>query len=354
MYRSDGLSCSTNTNLLRRGAFDRKHSIVGGVLTALLLLGSKPAASQGSQQQQTAPVNPGSVRTQTEESLPRLTPQEIQRYDQAKTLMDWTPEQIRDHPDLQGLQPAQSQQDLPAILRVTGERVSALFDDLPNMASTEEVRSGPCDEGLRKKCRVTYRGKFNYLVLVHPAERNQLTGEYRTDLKGRPIDYRNLGRGRILLTYGFTTTPLRHFHPQNQAACRFRDFGRQSAGGQMTEVVGFVEIPGKYPWPTEWRHGNAVAALYLQGLAWIDVTTHQIVRIETFLVTPPADGDLESLKTRVEFSAIQLRQASSALWLPTEVVVDVSLHHHHFRNVHRYSTFKTFQVETRIGPAEEK
>jgi hypothetical protein len=317
-------------------------------LTALLLLGSKPAASQGSQQQQTAPVNPASASAQTEKSLPGLTPQELQRYDQAKTLMDWTPEQIRDLPELQDLQPAQSQQDLPAILGAAGERVSALLDDLPNMASTEEVRSGPCDEGLRKKCRVTYRGKFNYLVLVHPM------GEYRTDLKGRPIDYRNLGRGRILLTYGFTTTPLRHFHPQSQAACRFRDFGRQSAGGLITEVVGFVEIPGKYPWPSESRHGNAVVPLYLQGLAWIDVTTHQIVRIETFLVTPPPDGDLESLKTRVEFSAIQLRQASSALWLPTEVVVDVWLQHRHFRNVHRYSTFKVFQVETRIGPAVEK
>jgi len=327
---------------------------VAWALTALLLLGSKPAASQGSQQQQTAPVNPGSVRAQTEKSLSGLTPQEIQRYDQAKTLMDWTPEQIRDLPELQDLQPAESQQDLPAILGAAGERVSALFDDLPNMASTEEVRSGPCDEGLRKKCRVTYRGKFNYLVLVHPTERNQLTGEYRTDLKGRPIDYRNLGRGRILLTYGFTTTPLRHFHPQNQAACRFRDFGRQSVGGQITEVVGFVEIPGKYPWPTELRHGNAVVPLCLQGLAWIDVTTHQIVRIETFLVAPPPDGDLESETTRVEFSAIQLRQASSALWLPTEVVVDVWLHHRHFRNVHRYSTFKVFQVETRIGPAVGK
>jgi hypothetical protein len=341
-------------NLVHRSACQRRPNVVTWALTVLLLLASKPAASQGSRPQQTAPVNPASARAQTGNSLPGLTPQELQRYDQAKTVMDWTPEQIRDVPELQDLQPAQSQQELPAILGAAGERVSALLDDLPNMASMEEVRSGPCDEGLRKKCRVTYRGKFNYLVLVHPTESNQLMGEYRTDLKGRPIDYRNLGHGRILLTYGFTTTPLRHFHPQNQASCRFRDFGRQSAGGQMTEVVGFVEIPGKYPWPTEWRHGNAVAALYLQGLAWIDVTTHQIVRIETFLVTPPADGDLESLKTRVEFSAIQLRQASSALWLPTEVVVDVSLHHHHFRNVHRYSTFKTFQVETRIGPAEEK
>jgi len=282
-----------------------------------------------------------------------MTPQEIRLYNEAKTLIDWTPEQIQDLPELKGLQPAESQQDLPALLSAVGERVSPLFDQFPNMASVEEVRSGPCDEGLRKKCRATYRGKFNYLV-VRRREGELLMDEYRTDLKGRPIDYRNLGRGRILLTYGFTTTPLQHFHPQNQAACRFRDFGRQSLGGQITEVVGFVEIPGKYPWPTELRHGNAVVPLCIQGLAWVDATTYQIVRIETFLLAPPPDGDLESETTRVEFSAIQLRQAPTALWLPAEVVVDVWLHHRHFRNIHRYSDFKLFRVEIRIGPVEEK
>jgi len=293
------------------------------------------------------------VRAQGEESTPRMTPQEIQRYDAAKTLIDWTPEQIGDLPELRDLQPAESQQDLPALLRAVGKRVSALFDQFPNMTSAEEVRSGPCDEGLRKKCRVTYRGKFNYLV-VRRTESDPLMGEYRTDVKGRPIDYRNLGHGRIFLTYGFATTPLEHFHPQNQIACRFRDFGRQKVGGQETDVVGFVEIPGKYPWPSEVRRGSAVVPLCSQGLAWIDPATYQIVRIETFLLAPPPDVGIDRETTRVEFSEILLHNTSTALWLPTEVVDDVWIHQRHFHNVHRYSGFKVFAVETRIGPVIEK
>jgi len=281
-----------------------------------------------------------------------MTPQEIRRYDEVKTLIDWTPEQIRDMTELEGLRPAESLQDLPAFLRAVGERVSALFDEFPNMASAEEVRSGPCDEGLRKKCRATYRGRFNYLV-VRRAEGDSLMGEYRTDLKGRPIDYRSLGHGRIFLTYGFATTPLEHFHPQNQIACRFRDFGRQKVGGQDTEVVGFVEIPGKYPWPSELRRGTAVMALCSQGLAWINPATYQIVRIETSLLAPPPDAGIERETTLVEFSEIHLHQATTAIWLPTEVVVDVWLHQRHFHNVHRYSGFKVFQVETRISPVVE-
>ena len=320
----------------------------------LFVLGSKTVASRTFRDPQTVPDQRGSVLyPQAAESPIRLTPEEIRRCDQAKTLIDWSPDEIQDLPELKGLQPAESQQHLPAILRAVGERVSALFDEFPNMVSAEEVRSGPCDEGLRKKCRVAYRGKFNYLV-VRRTEGDPLMGEYRTDLKGRPIDYRNIGHGRIFLTYGFATAPLQHFHPQNQAACRFRDFGRQMAGGRETEVVGFVEVPGKYPWPTELRHGTAVEPLCLQGLAWIDPTAYEVVRIETFLLAPPADAGLERETTLVEFSAIHLHQAAIALWLPTEVVVDVWIHQRHFHNVHRYSGFKTFEVETHIGPVIEK
>jgi hypothetical protein len=339
-------------NLLRRSTYRRRPGIGAWALAALFVLGSKAAAGQGSQQQ-TPAADSANVRAQAGESPPRMTPQEIRRYDEAKTLIDWTPEQIQNLPELRDLQPAESQQDLPALLRAVGERVSALFDEFPNMTSAEEVRSGPCDEGLRKKCRVTYRGKFNYLV-VRRREGELLMDEYRTDLKGRPINYRNLGRGRIFLSNGFVTTPLEHFHPQNQVACRFRDFGHQMAGGKETEVVGFVEIPGKYPWPTELRQGTAVFSLCLQGLAWIDPATYQIVRIETLLLAPPPQVDLERATTRVELSEIHLHQASTALWLPTEVVDDVWIHQRHFHNIHRYSGFKVFEVETRIGPVIEK
>jgi len=340
-------------NLLLRSICRRGPGIVAWVLAPFFLFGPKAAASQNFQQQPTAPVDSGNRPAQAEESPPRMTPQEIRLYDEAKTLIDWTPGQIRDFPDLQDLQPAESQQNLPAILGAVGQRVADLFDEFPNMTSAEEVRSGPCDEGLRKKCRATYRGRFNYLV-VRRTEGDPLMGEFRTDLKGRPIDYRSLGHGRIFLTYGFATTPLQHFHPQNQAACRFRDFGRQDVGGQQVEVVGFVEIPGKYRWPTELRRGTADVPLCLQGLAWIDPATYQMVRIETFLLAPPPDSELERETTRVEFSEIHLHQATVALWLPTEVVVDVWLHQRHFQNVHRYSGFKLFQVETRIGPVMEK
>jgi hypothetical protein len=300
-----------------------------------------------------APISASTGHAQAEESQPQLTPAEIRQYDKAKTLIDWTPKQIRALPELRELQPAESQQDLPAILREVGKRVAVFFDDFPNTTSAEDVQSGHCGYDFDARCAVNFEDKFNYLLVARRAEGEQSMTEYRTDAKGRPIDYRRLRPGQIL-TYGFATAPLQHFHRQNQMASRFRYFGRQMVDQQMTDVVGFAEIPEKYPRPMEFRDPNLDVRLFVQGLAWIDATTYQILRIQTYLLAPRPDVGLEGEITRVEFSAIQLPEIPTAFWLPAKVVGDVWLNHRHFRNIHRYSDFKLFRVESRIAPALEK
>ncbi|MBZ5670760.1 MAG: hypothetical protein LAO04_13650 [Acidobacteriia bacterium] len=66
------------------------------------------------------------------------------------------------------------------------------------------------------------------------------------------------------------------------------------------------------------------------------------------------DSELERQTTRIDFSPIHLPETSTAFWLPTKVIVDVWRFHRHFRNIHQYSGFKLFRVESRIGPVPEK
>jgi hypothetical protein len=84
-----------------------------------------------------AAVPASTVRAQAEEARPPLTPAEIRQYEKAQTLIDWTPKQIRAHPELRELQLVESQQDLPPILREVGKRVAVFFEDFPNTTSTE-------------------------------------------------------------------------------------------------------------------------------------------------------------------------------------------------------------------------
>jgi hypothetical protein len=182
--------------------------------------------------------------------------------------------------------------------------------------------------------------------------------EYRTDMKGRPLDYQHLANAPML-TYGFATAPLEHFNPPNLTASRFRYFGRQTVDGMETDVVGFAEIPGAYGGPTEFGFKNREVALFVQGLAWIDTTTHEILRIRTWLLAPRPDVGLEAQTTQVEYGAVRLPEISTTFRLPTTVIVttvmvDVFLHKHQFHNVHRYSDYKLFRVEGRISPVQEK
>lgn len=299
----------------------------------------------------------GAARGQAEDSAPHLSWQEMSLYHNARTLIDWTPRETRAVRELRGLRPSESQQDLAPILRGVEDWAAKFFDELPNVSCTESVQSGPCPVG-SNQCAVTFESKFQYLVLARSEAGTRLMTEYRTDAKGRPIDYQKLTDVPIL-TYGFATAPLEHFNPPNRAASRFRYFGRQMVDGKETDVVGFAEIPEKYDKPTELTLQNHNVALFLQGLAWIDAETYEVLRIQTFLLAPRPDIGLEELTAVINYGAVRLPETATAFRLPEKVVVTAvfegeMLHRYQVRNVHRYSDYKLFRVETRISPEPKK
>jgi hypothetical protein len=295
---------------------------------------------------------PGSgALTQGHESWGHLTPEEIRRYHKAQTLIDWTPEQIRTRPELRKLQLAESQGDLSLILQKTGETVAALFGNFPNTTSTEKVQAEVCSGG-SGLCYTTARYSFRYLLVVRAGEGARFISEYRTDEKGKPVDFEHL-EYMPMLTSGFVSTAL-HFHPRDQTFCRFRYFGRQKLRGRQAEVVGFAQMPGQDPPATEFAVGDRSAHLLVQGLAWIDARSHEILHIQTDLLAPRPDLGLEKATTRIDFSAIHLRDLPAALRLPVKVTVDLWWFHRHLRNIHEYSGFKLFRVESHISPVAEK
>jgi hypothetical protein len=287
---------------------------------------------------------------QEEEPRYHLTPREIQLYRQAPTLMDWTSAEIRSRPELRDLQPTEDQQALPAILQEVGMSTAELFDGLPNLTSTETVQSQICSPR-SGRCRVSFEGKFRYLLLMRSRQGEDIPSEYRTDAKGKAVDYARL-KNVPLLTSRFTSTAL-HFHPQNQVACRFRYLGRQILDGHETDVVGFVQIPDEDAHVTVFGTRGRTAELLVQGFAWIDTASHEILRLRTDLLAPRLDVGLENETTETDFSAIHLPDTSNTFRLPTRVVVNVRWFGQHFRNIHEYSDFKLFRVESRIGPVPE-
>jgi VWFA-related protein len=259
------------------------------------------------------------------------------------SVVNWPlPELFKAIPELKGLEPAETQEDLPAILEKVGENVKAYFEDFPNTASVEGITM----ERLGRLPQFSESGaqKFQYLALAKPSEGCSGLNEYRTNQKGERLEPQGLA-GSYFITQGFVSTPL-HFHPSCQADSAFRYLGRQVINKRQTYVVAFAQRPEVARQAVR-IHIEQISLLALvQGIAWIDSSTYRILRMRTDLLPAREEIGPTRVTTKIEFQDVHFKESPQALWLPREVVVSTDLHRYTYLNQHRYSNFKLFSVGT--------
>jgi hypothetical protein len=289
---------------------------------------------------------------QLPEPPPQLTPSEIEIYKRAKRLIDWTPRQIHHCPFLHKLRPAGSQDQLRMVLERVGQTVTLLFHDFPRIACDEEVLSETSlrDPLAPEKRRNAKLRKFRYIVIPWPVGDFPAFDEYRTDLKGNPLDDPSLG-DFFWITFDFASTWL-YLSPANQHVSRFRHFGIETIRKRECHVVGFAQDPERARSVGELRMGGKSVVLLVQGLAWIDSETFQVLRIKTWLLAPRTDIGLTNQTSTVDFYPVQPSAFERVLWLPGDVVVMMDYRDNWFRNTHHYSNYKLFRVDSAIKPAE--
>ena len=257
-------------------------------------------------------------------------------------MADWTPEEfVKAIPDLKGLRIASSQEDLAPLLARVGANVQAFFDTLPDVAAREEIVLERLDWSgsiLEKELE-----EFNYLDIVKATPTGNRLDEYRTDSKGRRTEPTPLEGGFV--TVGFASiTDI--FHPGYQPDSTFRYLGEQDQHGRTMKVVYFSQIPGKAR-PEETIHSPArTVDVLVQGVAWIDAASCQVVRMRTGIAFPQDDPYLKGVTTDSRFAEVRFTNNARAVWLPAEVTVTIDWYGQQFRNFHRYSGYKLFRVSS--------
>jgi hypothetical protein len=146
-------------------------------------------------------------------------------------------------------------------------------------------------------------------------------------------------------TTGFACTAL-FFHPAYQRGARFRLLGRQRVSGHDTLVIVFAQQPEIAQRVGRFDVDGKSVPLLLQGVAWVDRESFQIVRMRTDLLTSPPKSRLKRQTTEIQFGEVSFKELPAALWLPREVTVTVEWKGRTFRNFHRYSDFRVFKVDT--------
>ena len=264
-------------------------------------------------------------------------------------------------PQLKGLEPAQSQQELPEILKRTGEQVDDFFRHITDLTAREDISLTRLkqDKPYTQPQLAGERVRDSYLILRHKARNHSEIEEYRTDSKGDNFDHTVVKKG-FLVTSGFALS-CNYFSTAFQPESRFRYLGDQQTGGRNTYVVSFVQLPRNATLSIQAtsRDGSPVHLL-VQGVAWIDKTNFQIVRMRTDLLAPRSDIGLNQEITEVTLGKVQLVDVATPLWLPSSVKVYVEFTTHNgdfdeffaqsYRNEHRYSDYQRYRVAAKVLP----
>jgi tetratricopeptide (TPR) repeat protein len=263
-----------------------------------------------------------------------------------RTVKSWINQPLKELtatlPELEGLEPAASQEPLPLILENAGKHVGAFFDQFPNTVSVEQVRAERLDTA--GNVREALEQQYQYLLLVPREKWGIGLDEYRTDEHGQRTGPQGLKRG-FMLTAGFACASLL-FHPDHQSGSTYRYLGKQQLEGRPTFVVAFAQLPEKAKVMERFKANKLSALILLQGVAWIDRENFHILRMRTDLLKPQREVRLVRQTTEIRYNPFQFKELPTPLWLPHDVVVTVEWKGRTFRNAHSYSAFKLFKVET--------
>jgi hypothetical protein len=267
-----------------------------------------------------------------------MTDQELAIFAIARSVVDMTVEELlRIFPeDCRDLEFDASQAELGLLLQKTGSRVEALFRDIPNTTSNEQVRRERL--GFSGSGGDSSTQSYNYLVL---SDKSGTWEEVRTDRRGRPAQYDGMN---FFMTSGFAGLVM-FLHPQHRDDCRFRLLGRQKSEPRAYVIAFSQKVEsgrptGKFKGPGMF----GLALMMYQGLAWIDPQSHQIVRMRTDLLAPRMDVLLARLTTETWFREVRFSTSPQAFWLPREVVVTIEWKGQVFKNRHLYSEYRVFSV----------
>jgi len=249
-------------------------------------------------------------------------------------------------PELKTLQPAPNQQALPMILGKTGARVQEFFQNIVDLTAHEEI----AQERLNAKgsIKASRRLQYNYLILIHHDAFAPIVEEYRTDLQGNRAEPDGLDEG-FSVTSGFALKWI-HFQPMARWDSTFLYLGDERMGARNTHVVAFAQRPEQATNSGTVRWSGGTVPILVQGIAWVDQDSFQIIRIRTDLLAPRNDIGLTRQTTDLTLSEVKLPDLATPLWLPIDVKVYLVFRGQTFRNEHRYANYQRFRVSTKIGP----
>jgi len=146
----------------------------------------------------------------------------------------------------------------------------------------------------------------------------------------------------LLVTTGFASLLL-VAHPMYEASYEFEADGSETIGGTSYLRIRFKPIPGASS-PATLRLRGKNYPLPLSGTLWIEPQSGAVVKLEATVDSGLSDIGLAGMHSQVQFGLHQFHEQDEKVWVPESAVIDVETPHQHWRNLHRFTEYKKFDV----------
>ena len=184
----------------------------------------------------------------------------------------------------------------------------------------------------------TERSQFDYLVMMNGSSEDFQLNESRIqseDDKHKPV-------AAALLTTNGISTALLVFHPYYSDAFSFEAGPDEVIGDRTATPIHFAHIEGRRT-PAALALRGREFPLELQGTAWLDKSSGEVVQMDARLMHDMSDVGLRSMEIHVEYKPETLGKET---WvLPAKAVVDVTTPRQHWRNTHLFERYKSFSAD---------
>ncbi len=153
--------------------------------------------------------------------------------------------------------------------------------------------------------------------------------------------YRDPAR-TLLVTTGFASLLL-VAHPMYEASYVFEPAGSETIDGVSYATVHFSPVPGASS-PASLRLRGKNYPLPMSGTLWIEPQTGAIVKLEAKVDSSLSDLGLAGMRSEVHYALHNFRDPAESIWIAESAVIEVDTPRQHWRNLHRFTDYKRFNV----------
>lgn len=156
----------------------------------------------------------------------------------------------------------------------------------------------------------------------------------------------------LMLTNGFSSIAM-IFHPYYESSFRFTRIEDGALEGKSLSRFRFEHIAGT-PSPMLYQMIGLERPLTLTGVAWLDPSTGDVYKIEVECGAGLDDIGVKAIRAALTYGPIPLRDETQPQWLPISATIDLETPRQHWRNVHRFSDYRKYRVDVKLGGTQSQ